>query len=125
MEAVRQAEGFPVRYTRLTPEHILAHACRDITLQPTTTLQFELAASEDAARLGIRTLLSGWGGDELAGLQRARLFPGPAARRALAHPAARAFPARPAPRRRRLEAVDFLCLLSFASHPHLAPPEAG
>lgn len=65
VEAVRAAENLPIRYTSLTPAHILAHARRDITLQPTTTLQFELAASEDAARLGIRTMLSGWGGDEL------------------------------------------------------------
>jgi asparagine synthase (glutamine-hydrolysing) len=65
VEQVRAAEGMSVRYTRLTPAHILAHARRDITLQPTTTLLFELAASEDAARLGIRTMLSGWGGDEL------------------------------------------------------------
>jgi asparagine synthase (glutamine-hydrolysing) len=65
VEAVREAEGFPVRYTTLTPDHVLAHARRDITVRPTTTLLLELAASEDAAGLGIRTLLSGWGGDEL------------------------------------------------------------
>ena len=66
VEAVREAEGMSVHYTRLAPKHILALARRDLTLQPTTTLQFELAASEDAASLGIRTMLSGWGGDELA-----------------------------------------------------------
>jgi asparagine synthase (glutamine-hydrolysing) len=65
VEAVRTAEGFPVRYTTLTPDHALAHARRDITVQPTTTLLSELAASQDAAGLGIRTILSGWGGDEL------------------------------------------------------------
>ena len=65
VEEVRAAEGFQVRYTRLTPAHILAYSQRDITLQPTTTLQYELAASEDAAGMGIRTMLSGWGGDEL------------------------------------------------------------
>ena len=65
VEAVREAEGFPVRYTTVTPGHALAHARRDITVRPTTTLLFELAASRDAADLGVRTVLSGWGGDEL------------------------------------------------------------
>ncbi|MBI1801544.1 MAG: hypothetical protein HYR71_07955 [Chloroflexi bacterium] len=65
VEAVRQAEDLPVCYSRLTPAHVLSHARRDVTLQPTANLQFELIASENAARLGIRTMLSGWGGDEL------------------------------------------------------------
>ena len=65
VEAVRAAEGFPIRYTRLEARHILAHSCRDHSLQPSTTLLHELASSEDAAALGIRTILSGWGGDEL------------------------------------------------------------
>lgn len=65
VEAVAQAAGLSLRYTVLTPEHVLAFARRDITRQPTTTLQLELAASQDAASLGIRTMLSGWGGDEL------------------------------------------------------------
>jgi asparagine synthase (glutamine-hydrolysing) len=65
VEEARQAEDFPVRYTRLTPAHVLAYTRRDVTLQPTASLQFELAASTDAASLGIRTMLSGWGGDEL------------------------------------------------------------
>jgi asparagine synthase (glutamine-hydrolysing) len=65
VEAVRAAEGFAVHYTRLTPAHILAYARRDHTLQPTATLQYELAASEEAAGMGVHTMLSGWGGDEL------------------------------------------------------------
>ncbi len=65
VEAVRAAEDFPIEYNRLTGAHVLAHMRRDYALQPTTTLQFELATSEHAARLGIRTFLSGWGGDEL------------------------------------------------------------
>ena len=65
VEAVRAAEGMLVRYTNLTPAHLLAYARRDITLQPTTTLQYELAASAQVANRGISTLLSGWGGDEL------------------------------------------------------------
>jgi asparagine synthase (glutamine-hydrolysing) len=65
VEAVREAEGFAVRYTTLTPDHVLAHARRDITVQPTATLLPELATSQDAAGLGIRTMISGWGGDEL------------------------------------------------------------
>ncbi len=65
VEAVRRAEGFPVRYTVLTSSHLLAHTRRDITVQPTAALRAELVASEQAAGLGIRTLVSGWGGDEL------------------------------------------------------------
>jgi len=65
VEAVAQAAALPLRYTILTPADVLAHARRDITTQPTTTLQLELSTSRDAAGLGIRTLLSGWGGDEL------------------------------------------------------------
>ncbi len=65
VEAVAAAAALPLRYTVLTAQHTLAHARRDITRQPTTTLQLELSTSQDAAGLGIRTLLSGWGGDEL------------------------------------------------------------
>ena len=65
VEAVRVAEGMPLHYTCLDLAHFLAHECRDITLQPTTTLQIELAVSQEAAKLGIHTMLSGWGGDEL------------------------------------------------------------
>jgi len=65
VDAVAQAAGLPLRYTTLTPEHALAFDRRDSTRQPTTTLQLELSTSQDAAGLGIRTMLSGWGGDEL------------------------------------------------------------
>ncbi len=66
VEAVRAAEqNLNIRYNQLSGQDVLAHATRDITLQPTTTLQFELATSRDAASLGIRTMLSGWGGDEI------------------------------------------------------------
>jgi asparagine synthase (glutamine-hydrolysing) len=75
VESARQADGFPIRYTQLTPEHVVAHARRDITLQPTTTLQLELAASADAAGLGVRTMLSGWGGDELLAFNGRGYFP--------------------------------------------------
>ena len=75
VEEVRAAEGMTVCYTNLRPDHVLAHARRDITLQPTTTLLAELAASEEAAHLGIRTLLSGWGGDELVTFNGRGYFP--------------------------------------------------
>lgn len=65
VETVREAEGFPVRYTTLTVDQVAAQISLDITVRPAVTLQWELAASTDAASLGIRTLLSGWGGDEL------------------------------------------------------------
>jgi asparagine synthase (glutamine-hydrolysing) len=65
VEAVRQEADLTVRYNRLTSAHYLTYQQRDYTVQPTTTLQLELATSEEAASLGIRTILSGWGGDEL------------------------------------------------------------
>lgn len=65
VQATAEAGGFAVCYTTLTEDQVLEHAARDITAQPTTTLQLELAASRQAASLGIRTMVSGWGGDEL------------------------------------------------------------
>lgn len=65
VEAIAQSESIPIRYTTLTREHLITHFKRDITRQPTTTLQMELSASEDAASRGITAMLSGWGGDEL------------------------------------------------------------
>ena len=75
VETVCQAEGFRVRYTRLSPANIVEHAHRDISLQPTSSLQLEMAASIDAASLGIRTMLSGWGGDELLAFNGRGYFP--------------------------------------------------
>jgi asparagine synthase (glutamine-hydrolysing) len=63
--AARHGE-VPVRYTDLRAEHIVDAVCRDVALRPTTTLHFELAASRVLASEGVRTILSGWGGDELA-----------------------------------------------------------
>jgi asparagine synthase (glutamine-hydrolysing) len=64
----------PLHYTKLTTADVVAHACRDLALQPTTTLQLELASSRDAASAGVRTMLSGWGGDELAVFNGRGLF---------------------------------------------------
>ena len=63
--AVCQAENIAHCYTTLTEDNLLAYLQRDITLQPTITLQMELSASREAASRGISTMLSGWGGDEL------------------------------------------------------------
>ena len=38
----------------------------DLATRPMTTLQVELSASRRAVERGVRTILSGWGGDELA-----------------------------------------------------------
>jgi asparagine synthase (glutamine-hydrolysing) len=64
----------PLHYTTLAAADVVAHACRDIALQPTTTLHLELASSRDAASAGIRTMLSGWGGDELVVFNGRGLF---------------------------------------------------
>lgn len=55
----------PLRFAPLRASDILDVLCRDLPLEPTHTLHYELATSRDAAEQGITTLLSGWGGDEL------------------------------------------------------------
>lgn len=65
IDALCQLEHIPLCYTTLTADHLLNHLQRDITRQPTLTLQWELSSSREAASRGISTMLSGWGGDEL------------------------------------------------------------
>jgi asparagine synthase (glutamine-hydrolysing) len=64
VEAAAKEAPIQVRYARLRPSDLLEVICRDVALEPLTTLHYELATSRDAAELGIRTVLSGWGGDE-------------------------------------------------------------
>lgn len=65
VDAVANSEGIDLRYTRLQASDLIEHDTRDLALNPTTTLQLELGASQTAADGGARTILSGWGGDEL------------------------------------------------------------
>jgi asparagine synthase (glutamine-hydrolysing) len=52
------------RYTCLQAADLVDFACRDVALRPRETLKFELATSRQAAAAGVRTIFSGWGGDE-------------------------------------------------------------
>jgi len=64
VESVTASAGMPLRYTYLTVEDLLRHARRDHTIEPTDTLDVEMAASRVAADVGAQTIISGWGGDE-------------------------------------------------------------
>ncbi|HUG31249.1 MAG TPA: asparagine synthase-related protein [Acidimicrobiia bacterium] len=65
--AARFAEIRP-RYTRLTAADVVEVAYRDVALRPRATLNFEVATSGNAAKEGVRKILSGWGGDEMIAL---------------------------------------------------------
>ena len=64
--AVADDHGLPLEFTTLDPQDFLAHETRDLPVQPSTTLQVELATSRAARQRGASIMLSGWGGDEFA-----------------------------------------------------------
>lgn len=65
VDAVATSERLDIRYTQLDGADLIDQFTRDLALRPTTTLQLELGASRSAADAGSKTVLSGWGGDEL------------------------------------------------------------
>jgi asparagine synthase (glutamine-hydrolysing) len=65
VDAIADSEGLDLRYTQALSADLIDQYTRDVALRPTTTLQLELGASRNAAGAGVRTVLSGWGGDEL------------------------------------------------------------
>jgi asparagine synthase (glutamine-hydrolysing) len=64
VDLAARAADIPLRYTRQTTEDIVATHSRDLALEPTTTLDAEVAAGRNYSDSAIRTVLSGWGGDE-------------------------------------------------------------
>jgi asparagine synthase (glutamine-hydrolysing) len=64
VDAVAGFAALRHQYTRLQPSDIVDFAYRDVALRPRTTLNFEVATSRQAVDVGVRTMLSGWGGDE-------------------------------------------------------------
>jgi asparagine synthase (glutamine-hydrolysing) len=66
VEAAAAFGQVPVRFSAPTAAEIAEAETRDLATRPTTTLQVELSASRCVARDGTGTILSGWGGDELA-----------------------------------------------------------
>jgi len=63
-EAASRFGAVRLEYTRLRPRDIADVEYRDVALRPRATLNFEVATSRDAVDAGVRTVLSGWGGDE-------------------------------------------------------------
>lgn len=65
VEAVSRVGSIRTQYTRLQPTDVVDVAYRDVALRPRATLNFEVATSRQAADAGVRTIFSGWGGDEM------------------------------------------------------------
>jgi asparagine synthase (glutamine-hydrolysing) len=65
VEAVRRRAGIACYYHAVTPEDVIRTYGRDFTVEPTEMLIYEEWAQRQAARSGIRVMLSGWGGDEV------------------------------------------------------------
>ena len=76
VDAVASSTGMPRQYALLTVDDVVRHARRDITVEPTETLLLELAASREAVAAGVRTVVSGWGGDELIAFNGRGYFAG-------------------------------------------------
>ncbi len=66
VEEVGLQEGIPIRYADATPDDTIAQLERDFTTRPAETARQDLVVNRMAAEVGIRVLLSGWGGDEFA-----------------------------------------------------------
>jgi asparagine synthase (glutamine-hydrolysing) len=64
-EAVSQFGAVRLRYTCLRPMDVVDVSYRDVALRPRATLSFEVATSRLAGDVGVQTMFSGWGGDEL------------------------------------------------------------
>jgi asparagine synthase (glutamine-hydrolysing) len=65
MEAVATAEQFTLHYADVTVQNFLSNLSQDETRRPQHTLLVERGVAPKARGLGIRTMLSGWGGDEV------------------------------------------------------------
>ena len=64
VEAVSRFGAVRLVYTRLRPRDVAEVEYRDVAVRPRATLNFEVATSRHAVDAGVRTILSGWGGDE-------------------------------------------------------------
>jgi asparagine synthase (glutamine-hydrolysing) len=64
-EAAAAFGSIPLRFTDLRPSHVIELNSRDRATLPIESMRSEFATSRDAASLGVRTMISGWGGDEL------------------------------------------------------------
>jgi asparagine synthase (glutamine-hydrolysing) len=64
VEAICQREQIACHYLNLTGEDLLNFRSRSFFCEPTEMLQFEQKVQTQAAAQNVRTILSGWGGDE-------------------------------------------------------------
>jgi asparagine synthase (glutamine-hydrolysing) len=65
-EKICHQQGVDLHFTPFSAQDLVSQWSLDITIQPAETLTWENPASRVALELGVRTLLSGWGGDEVA-----------------------------------------------------------
>jgi asparagine synthase (glutamine-hydrolysing) len=63
-EAAAQYGKVNLRYTTLLPHHVADVIRTDRALRPVEAMRYEAATSRLAIELGVRTMISGWGGDE-------------------------------------------------------------
>ncbi|HEY4000240.1 MAG TPA: asparagine synthase-related protein [Candidatus Xenobia bacterium] len=61
---VAREHDLTITYTELRPEDMLGQYTTDITTQPHNSLAYESVVSREASARGLRTMISGWGGDE-------------------------------------------------------------
>ena len=71
---VARSAGIQLHFTTPSVSDQMHGISADQSLTPCTTLQWERTASRAAAAAGITTILSGWGGDELAGFNGRGFF---------------------------------------------------
>ena len=65
LDALAAQEGFQISYRKLTVQGAVDSYERDLLHEPLRQVAEESFICKDASERGIRTLLSGWGGDEL------------------------------------------------------------
>ncbi|MEM7134231.1 MAG: asparagine synthase-related protein [Chloroflexota bacterium] len=66
IELICQLEQLSCTYTQLSTEDIFTAWQSDIRYKPLSLMHHEVSVCRQAESLGVRTLLSGWGGDEFA-----------------------------------------------------------
>lgn len=78
IESICGQEGLAPCYHAITPNHVLALLRRDGARYPNRdgTLVHEAQVQQSAAAAGVRVILSGWGGDELASHSGAGYYTG-------------------------------------------------
>ncbi len=66
IQRVAEHAGMKVFYTHVTPDTDALLETSDPSVLPVHTLRYEYQVLKTASQMGVRTMLSGWGGDEFA-----------------------------------------------------------